>query len=350
MNKEQNEILKLMNELEDLNEQQAKVFDKKIIDSDTILCDILENVDFNFSGITQDLFNIYRESKDKETFEKLFFEFTDYSFKDFLEFAKEQIQEDQKNEEHKNNNLTEVEVIRAMNKCSIVNELDKGIQYVLLIDNIPEYLEEQWKNFGKNICLEKELQYPTLEMVGILHEDRTLTDVEFRYYFDDYKYFEMKKEDEEKVKKLFVEYINEHGKELPDAYNEVTQEIMSQSEWLMMNDLMYVLDDELQIDDKDNSIINGYVFATRGLVKKLAKENNLEKLLNNEEIENINFYVLYNTKNDEVKLSSSYWHGDKNVVCELTLEEWEKNKLKNKMEEWCNKKYGMTCLDFCKNS
>ena len=56
-----------------------------IIDSDTILADLLLNVDNEVSGFSQDIFNIYKRSKDKDAVKQIFFEFTGTEFDDYLD-------------------------------------------------------------------------------------------------------------------------------------------------------------------------------------------------------------------------------------------------------------------------
>ena len=55
-----------------------------IIDSDTILADLLSNVDNEISGFSQDIFNIYKRSKDKDAVKQMFFEFTDMPDKVYM--------------------------------------------------------------------------------------------------------------------------------------------------------------------------------------------------------------------------------------------------------------------------
>ena len=56
-----------------------------IIDSDTILADLLLNADNEVTGFSQDIFNIYKRSKDKDAVKQMFFEFTDMEFDDYLD-------------------------------------------------------------------------------------------------------------------------------------------------------------------------------------------------------------------------------------------------------------------------
>jgi hypothetical protein len=79
---------KLLKEVEELNNNTP---DGWIIDADTILVDMVQKNGFEITGIAQDIFNIWRNSSDKEAVEQIFFEFTDMEFKDFLEKCKEEI-------------------------------------------------------------------------------------------------------------------------------------------------------------------------------------------------------------------------------------------------------------------
>ena len=55
-----------------------------ITDCDTILCDIMEEADFEISGIGIDIFNIWLNSKDRKSVEKIFYDLTDVPFEDFV--------------------------------------------------------------------------------------------------------------------------------------------------------------------------------------------------------------------------------------------------------------------------
>lgn len=63
----------------------------KIVDSDTILVDLIENCDYHFSGISEDIFRIWSESTNKTAVEKMFYEFTDMEFIEYLEKCKKEI-------------------------------------------------------------------------------------------------------------------------------------------------------------------------------------------------------------------------------------------------------------------
>lgn len=78
----------LLKEVEELN---ANTSNGMITDADTILVDLIDKNDFEITGIAQDIFNIWKNSSDKNAVEQMFFEFTDTEFKDYLETCKKEI-------------------------------------------------------------------------------------------------------------------------------------------------------------------------------------------------------------------------------------------------------------------
>ena len=79
---------KLLAEVEKLNDNTPVGC---IRDADTILVDLIEENDFEFFGFAHDIFNIWKNSSDKEAVEQMFYEFTDMSFKEYLEKCKREI-------------------------------------------------------------------------------------------------------------------------------------------------------------------------------------------------------------------------------------------------------------------
>lgn len=59
--------------------------DGTVIDSDTILLDLVESCDMEIVDLSQDIFDIWKNSTDKEAVEKLFYTFTDVEFIEYLE-------------------------------------------------------------------------------------------------------------------------------------------------------------------------------------------------------------------------------------------------------------------------
>ena len=76
------QIAKKIEQVETLN---AHTPDGYIIDADTILVDLIDNDDHEFSGFTQDVFNIWKSSSDKPAVAQMFYEFTGVEFEDYLD-------------------------------------------------------------------------------------------------------------------------------------------------------------------------------------------------------------------------------------------------------------------------
>lgn len=66
--------------------------DGVIIDADTILADLVQNNDEWFA---QDIFNIWETSKDKQSVEQMFFEFTGVEFDEYLRRCMDEITKDE---------------------------------------------------------------------------------------------------------------------------------------------------------------------------------------------------------------------------------------------------------------
>lgn len=62
-----------------------------VVDADTILVDLINNCDYEFTGFAEDIFNIWKNSTDKKAVEQMFYEFTDMEFVDYLVKCKEEI-------------------------------------------------------------------------------------------------------------------------------------------------------------------------------------------------------------------------------------------------------------------
>jgi len=86
MNEQEKQNLLL--QVEKLNNNTS---DGLIINADTILIDLINANDFEFIGFAQDIFAIWKQSKDKQAVEELFYEFTDMEFTDYLLKCKNEI-------------------------------------------------------------------------------------------------------------------------------------------------------------------------------------------------------------------------------------------------------------------
>lgn len=62
-----------------------------IMDADTILLDLIDQCDFEFSGLAQDIFDTWKASIDKKAVERMFYLFTDMEFEKYLSKCKEEI-------------------------------------------------------------------------------------------------------------------------------------------------------------------------------------------------------------------------------------------------------------------
>ena len=52
--------------------------------ADYILVELMQNCDCDFTGISQDIFNIWMKSSDKEAVEQMFYDFTDQDYDSYL--------------------------------------------------------------------------------------------------------------------------------------------------------------------------------------------------------------------------------------------------------------------------
>ena len=64
--------------------QVEKLHNGVIIDADTILADLIDARKYRLPGLAQDIFNIWETSKDKQSVEQMFFEFTGVEFNKYL--------------------------------------------------------------------------------------------------------------------------------------------------------------------------------------------------------------------------------------------------------------------------
>ena len=81
-------VAKMIKEVEELNDNTPEGI---IRDADTILLDLIGECDYEFSGFAQDIFNIWKNSTDKQAVEQMFYEFTSMEFVDYLMKCKEEI-------------------------------------------------------------------------------------------------------------------------------------------------------------------------------------------------------------------------------------------------------------------
>lgn len=114
----------------------------------------------------------------------------------------------------------------------------------------------------------------------------------------------------------------------------------------------FVFDDELCVQDEKYECVDGYLWATDPLVKKLQKQQGPD--WSPDDVDNINFYSIYNLKDQTIEVLGTYWHyppeqnpfneKQEQFVLELTPE--ESNELIATMDYYCCARYGMDCLEF----
>ena len=61
--------------------------DGGIVDADTLLCDVIQNADFEVTGLAQDIFNIWLNSSDRASVEALFYDLTDMQLDEFVDLC-----------------------------------------------------------------------------------------------------------------------------------------------------------------------------------------------------------------------------------------------------------------------
>lgn len=143
--------------------------------------------------------------------------------------------------------------------------------------------------------------------------------------------------------------IKEYSKTMIDVCKEI---ILKETE---LTETDYIFDDGLYgCQDKNCEEVDGYIWATDALVKRLevqVKKEQSPKVL--ETMENINFYPCYNLRTGEITLNGSYDYykteEDKipaNNTFILPLSDKEKAILIFAMETYCQKTYNQSCLVF----
>ena len=114
--------------------------------------------------------------------------------------------------------------------------------------------------------------------------------------------------------------------------------------------LEFVFDEEITVSD-DFSTLEGYVWAMSSLVERLKAQE--PPLKENQFMENINFYPVYNLNNGKVSLEGHYYLEDthyatgKGFILPLTPD--ESNRLREGFEAYCLKKEGRSCLSFLRD-
>ena len=122
--------------------------------------------------------------------------------------------------------------------------------------------------------------------------------------------------------------------------DEIEQKQTLKSQEIGSNRKLFILDDEIMIND-DNESINCYLWAVDNLVDRLPSS---------ESMDNINFYADYYIRTGVIKLSGSYYTpingSDIQKTVVLPLSDAEKVVLIDCIEAYCQKEYKQSCLEF----
>lgn len=117
---------------------------------------------------------------------------------------------------------------------------------------------------------------------------------------------------------------------------------------------LFIFDDELCVGDTNPSCVDGYLWATEGLVARLkalvAAERSPEELAS---INDPSFYAVYDYENGKISLLGTYWYTEDNSQSltdnkgsvELPLNEKEARGLVAALELYCRLSYSKTCLE-----
>lgn len=109
----------------------------------------------------------------------------------------------------------------------------------------------------------------------------------------------------------------------------------------------FIFDDELLVcQDRASNCIEGYVWAVDALVEPLkaqeARHLSAEDL---EDMENINFYPVFDVRHNKVTISGNYYVGEEHYSFDLPISEEDSQKLIEAMESYCQKHLGCSCLE-----
>lgn len=114
-----------------------------------------------------------------------------------------------------------------------------------------------------------------------------------------------------------------------------------------INNLEFIFDEEITVSD-DNVHLEGYVWATDALVARLTAQE--PPLTEDQFMENINFYPVYDPNGGTVSLEGHYYledaHYTKGKAFTLPLSHEESAKLISGFEQYCQNQEGLSCTDF----
>lgn len=138
----------------------------------------------------------------------------------------------------------------------------------------------------------------------------------------------------------------EHSVRNPDRDDEGFFWYGSEKEYVL-EPLEFVFDEEITVSE-DRTELEGYVWAMDSLVARLQAQ--VPPLGEDEFMENINFYPIYNVANHTVKMEGHYYledgHYARGRAFVLPLSETEAKDLITAFEAYCVKREGQSCAEF----
>ena len=87
MERKYNVAITLEERIKEVNKLIYNMPDGDIVDADTLLCDVMQNADFEVTGLAQDIFNIWLNSSDRASVEALFYDLTDMQLDEFVDIC-----------------------------------------------------------------------------------------------------------------------------------------------------------------------------------------------------------------------------------------------------------------------
>lgn len=139
-----------------------------------------------------------------------------------------------------------------------------------------------------------------------------------------------------------------------DGNREIVDAIESQLKISRNSRRLFILDDELAVEDKAQECIDGYLWATNGLMSKLEEQVGAQTMSEMSRDDCPNFYVSYNVREQTVQVDSTYWipadsftgRQEKHAAKNIPLTEDEKSQLVSALEDYCKHAYAIDCLGF----
>ena len=123
-----------------------------------------------------------------------------------------------------------------------------------------------------------------------------------------------------------------------------------------LRESMFIFGEDLCSKDKEPNIIDGYLWATDSLVARLKDHVQKEMpRLDVDSMENINFYAIYDTIRQSIKIETHFWYTDaagreQTAAPELPLNEQEASCLRFYMQDYCLGHCGKTLSEFAQDA